>query len=51
MSGILGLVFLTASPGISMPFTGNYVDVFVRENLARVMTLRRRYDVRKVNTA
>ena len=29
--------------------TAQYVDVFVRENFARVMTLWRRYDVRKFN--
>ena len=29
--------------------TDHYVDVFVRENVARIMTLWRRYDVRKFN--
>ena len=29
--------------------TDHYVDVFGRENVARIMTLWRRYDVRKFN--
>ena len=29
--------------------TDHYVDVFGRENVARILTLRQRYDVRKFN--
>ena len=44
------LIYLSGATRKSVAaLTDHYVDVFVRENIARIMTLWRRYDVRKFN--